>query len=256
MQTEVMFSSEEDSWLTPEEFVNPLNEFAGEEGIGLDPAAHPDSLIKAKYACTGPDNGGADGLTTSWGGLGLVFGNFPYSKGLLPPFCDKAAEEMRLETEQILLLPARVETKWWGVLDKEFDGWLAWKGRMEFIDPYFKQKLETMGKIREAGIVKDFPVSGLVKGADVAGLVPDSLDCKIIRKFVVSKLLTFASDPTNKEAIDLVLTKSGKTRDMSKPNSAAFPSAVIYHGHRFDKFEAVFSKLGRMYIPKRRGNAA
>lgn len=64
-----------DDFTTPAHVVDVLHRFAGAEGIGLDPATNPTSLVKARTKIMLPD----DGLAIDWRSRGLVWCNPPYS---------------------------------------------------------------------------------------------------------------------------------------------------------------------------------
>jgi len=74
-------SSKKDNWRTPKKALQPVRRFARMLGlgIGLDPAGHPKSIVKAhrQYLL----KNGEDGLKKSWQwvkGLGIIFCNPPY----------------------------------------------------------------------------------------------------------------------------------------------------------------------------------
>lgn len=129
MQTTTMFSSEASDWCTPEEIIYLVNQING--GIGLDPCSNAGSLVKAKTEWCGPPSGPC-GLTSEWGGHGLVYVNPPYGR-VVSAWTTKASAEGKLGTEIAMLLPARVDTKWWQVDVVTAQAVCFWRGRLTFL---------------------------------------------------------------------------------------------------------------------------
>lgn len=128
--TPALYTSNSDCWLTPPEFVDLLDKFV--DGELLDPFAHPLGIVPADQACTGPAHCGKDGLTTAWlpESKGTVFVQPPYGR-----FMRDCADKIRRSrsSEIIGLVPARTDTEWWQSMDPTC--WLAWKGRLSFLEP-------------------------------------------------------------------------------------------------------------------------
>ena len=125
MNTELMFSSKDQSWSTPQDFFDKLNE---EFGFTLDPCASPQTAKCAKYF-TEDD----DGLSKDWSGE-VVFCNPPYGRAL-PAGVKKCREEgSKVNTTVVMLIPSRTDTKyfhehiWYGVASEV----RFLKGRLKF----------------------------------------------------------------------------------------------------------------------------
>ena len=120
-----MFSSEDMSWETPQDFYNKLNE---EFDFDLDPCATSSTAKCAKYF-TEDD----DGLKQSWSGH-TVFCNPPYGREI-KNWIKKAYEESRDEnTRTVMLIPARTDTKYWHQYVMKADEVYFVKGRLKFGD--------------------------------------------------------------------------------------------------------------------------
>ena len=101
MNAEVMFSSKNEVWATPQKFFDELN---GEFGFNLDPCALPENAKCDKYFT--PDD---DGLKQDWGGY-KVFCNPPYGRKLAS-WVQKCYEESKKPgTTVVMLIPARTDT--------------------------------------------------------------------------------------------------------------------------------------------------
>ncbi len=99
-----MFSSEDMSWETPQDFYNKLNE---EFDFDLDPCATSSTAKCAKYF-TEDD----DGLKQSWSGH-TVFCNPPYGREI-KNWIKKAYEESTYPgTTVVMLIPSRTDTIYW-----------------------------------------------------------------------------------------------------------------------------------------------
>jgi site-specific DNA-methyltransferase (adenine-specific) len=124
MNTEVLFSSKDEVWATPQDFFDKLNE---EFHFTLDPCALPENAKCKKYY-TPKD----DGLRQNWGGE-KVFCNPPYGKGVYH-WIKKAYEESRKEnTTVVMLLPARTDTKWFHEFIYNLSSEIRFiKGRLKF----------------------------------------------------------------------------------------------------------------------------
>lgn len=99
----VMFSSKSDSWLTPLELYNGLdNEFH----FTTDPCADPSNHLGCKVFYTKED----DGLAKPW--YGNVFCNPPYGRaiGKWVARCGEYAKS--LAGIAVMLVPSRTDTRW------------------------------------------------------------------------------------------------------------------------------------------------
>lgn len=101
--TTAMFSSEDMTWATPQDFFDRLNE---EFRFTLDPCATPSSAKCRRYYT--PE---VDGLKQDWGGE-TVFCNPPYGReiGLWVKKCYD--ESRKAGTTVVMLVPARTDTAW------------------------------------------------------------------------------------------------------------------------------------------------
>ena len=93
MNTRVMFSSALDSWSTPNDVYNKLNE---EFAFDFDP-------------CPLNDNPDFDGLTIEWGDSNFV--NPPYSD--ISNWCKKCYSEYLKGKTVVMLIPSRTDTRYW-----------------------------------------------------------------------------------------------------------------------------------------------
>lgn len=117
MNTEVLFSSKEEKWATPQDFFDKLNE---EFHFTLDAAASSDNA-----KCTNYFTEEQDGLAQSWGGH-TVWCNPPYCRktGL---WVKKAYEEhQRTGCTVVMLLPSRTDVRW-------FHDYILGKAEIRFI---------------------------------------------------------------------------------------------------------------------------
>jgi phage N-6-adenine-methyltransferase len=123
----LMFSSKEEEWETPIEFVRKLETLFGK--FTLDPAATKENA-KANKFFTKED----DGLNQSWK-YHNVFVNPPYGRGITQKWVKKAFEEAKqIGTQVVVLIPARTDTKYWHrfcMCAKEI---YFVKGRLKFIN--------------------------------------------------------------------------------------------------------------------------
>lgn len=71
-------------------------------------------------------------LVIPWPTDCLVYANPPYGDAL-PDCAEKIAMEAKRGCEIIALVPARVDTEWWSV-KMGVNLWLAWRGRMKFLE--------------------------------------------------------------------------------------------------------------------------
>lgn len=104
MNTQVMFSSANEVWATPQDFFDKLNE---EFQFTLDPCATADNHKCARFFTVQDD-----GLKQDWGG-NTVFCNPPYGRSVTGTWVKKAYEESRKpNTVVVCLLPSRTDTQW------------------------------------------------------------------------------------------------------------------------------------------------
>lgn len=104
MKTEVLFSSRDDRWDTPQEFYDALDK---EFGFTLDPCADEFNHKCEKYF-TKED----DGLSQDWGGE-VVFCNPPYGRSV-SLWVEKAFNEVYVGDCLccVMLIPARTDTQY------------------------------------------------------------------------------------------------------------------------------------------------
>lgn len=134
---------EDKQWVTPIYALKPVYEFGT---IGLDPCSNDKSLVLCNEAWTidrkivyiqnrqeQTVKTAADTFLWSWGGRGLVYANPPYGDES-EPFLKKFAEEGKLGTEIISLLPCRTDTKRWHKYAGQADAICLRKGRIKFIN--------------------------------------------------------------------------------------------------------------------------
>lgn len=126
MNKDVMFSSKNMNWCTPQKFFEELDK---EFYFVLDVAATDKSTKCEKYFT--PED---DGLSQSWNFGGSVFCNPPYGREI-GKWVKKAYEESLKEKNPIvLLIPARTDTKWFHdyIYNKAEIRFI--KGRLKFED--------------------------------------------------------------------------------------------------------------------------
>lgn len=120
----VLFAHGSDEWTTPKWLFEKLNaEFA----FALDAAATKKSALCARFFSKEDS-----ALDKEWPIDGWTFCNPPYS--LCGEFAEKAKKELARGARSVLLVPARVETRWFcnfvhGVAEVRF-----FKGRVRFSD--------------------------------------------------------------------------------------------------------------------------
>lgn len=125
-----LLSSTSPDWCTPESVLGLVREFAGAEGIGLDPCSCTGSIVNTRVEWR--LERGEDGLERSWQGYGLVYANPPYGRALAS-WTIKIAQEAKLGVEIIALVPARTETNWFAKLWAVASAVCFWSGRIKFI---------------------------------------------------------------------------------------------------------------------------
>jgi len=137
-------------WETPESILVPVRALFGGR-IPLDAASRRGNPTKADRFYTPKENG----LVQPWDPAG-TFVNPPFSKGAMPPWCEKILLEAEKGVPIVAVLPcgARYSTKYWQ--DYIFSEWLhvtCWhRGRVGFLRPD--------GRIVRSGNTYDTQVMG------------------------------------------------------------------------------------------------
>ena len=122
MNTKLMFSSNDMTFSTPQDFFDRLNE---EFNFTLDPCC-----VKETAKCKTYFTPEIDGLTQSWEGY-TVFMNPPYGREI-GRWLKKAYEESLKGTTVVCLIPARTDTKYWHDYCMNADEIRFVKGRLKF----------------------------------------------------------------------------------------------------------------------------
>ena len=122
MNTEVMFSSKDMTWETPQTFFDKLNE---EFNFNLDVCALPSNAKCEEYFT--PDT---DGLHQPWDGTCWM--NPPYGREL-GAWMKKAYEESVNGSIVVCLIPARTDTKYWHDYCMKASEIRFIKGRLRFV---------------------------------------------------------------------------------------------------------------------------
>lgn len=123
MNTQVMFSSANEVWATPQAFFDKLNE---EFHFTLDPCANSEN-----HKCDRFFTVQEDGLKQDWGGE-TVFCNPPYGRNVTGTWVKKAYEEsLKPNTVVVCLLPSRTDTQW-------FHNFILGKAEMRFVQGRLK----------------------------------------------------------------------------------------------------------------------
>lgn len=117
MNTQVMFSSKNEVWATPQDFFDKLNE---EFHFNLDPCATPENAKCEKFFTER-----IDGLKQDWGGC-CVFCNPPYGRKTVDWVRKAYQESQKQETTVVCLLPSRTDTRW-------FHDWVLGKAELRFV---------------------------------------------------------------------------------------------------------------------------
>jgi len=99
----VHFSSEDQTWTTPQEFYDKLNE---EFNFSLEPCCSKESAKCEKFF-TEED----DGLKQDWSN-DVVFMNPPYGREI-PQWIEKAHNEYLKGATVVCLIPSRTDTRYW-----------------------------------------------------------------------------------------------------------------------------------------------
>ncbi|MCD7927339.1 MAG: phage N-6-adenine-methyltransferase [Oscillospiraceae bacterium] len=101
MVSDVLFSSKNTAWCTPQSFFDELDQ---EYQFNLDPAATAKSAKCAEYFT--PEQ---DGLKMDWGGH-RVFCNPPYGRAIKDWVKKGYEESLKPDTLVVMLIPARTDT--------------------------------------------------------------------------------------------------------------------------------------------------
>lgn len=99
----VHFSSERDTWATPQDLFDELD---AEFGFTLDPCCQHETAKCAKHYT--PDE---DGLAQDWSG-DVVFMNPPYGREI-GKWMQKAFDESERGAVVVCLIPSRTDAAWW-----------------------------------------------------------------------------------------------------------------------------------------------
>ena len=103
MNTDVLFSSANDVWATPQDFYDKLNK---EFNFNLDPCALPENAKCEKFFT--PDQ---NGLIQDWEGY-TIFCNPPYGRKI-SEWVEKCYNESKKKnTTIVMLIPARTDTRY------------------------------------------------------------------------------------------------------------------------------------------------
>lgn len=125
MNLDVMFSSEDMTWATPQDFFDKLDK---EFNFTLDPCCVPETAKCDTYFTPKED-----GLKQSWGGY-TVFMNPPYGRAI-GDWLKKAYEEsLTQDTRVVCLIPSRTDTKYWHDYCMKASEIRFVKGRLKFGD--------------------------------------------------------------------------------------------------------------------------
>lgn len=103
MNTDVLFSSANEVWSTPQDFYDKLNE---EFHFNLDPCALPENAKCDKFFT--PES---NGLLQNWGG-NVTFCNPPYGRKLYEWVEKCYNESKKPNTTVVMLIPARTDTRY------------------------------------------------------------------------------------------------------------------------------------------------
>lgn len=127
-----LMSSAQQDWRTPKSLFRAVEALAG--GFTLDAAADGSNRLVIPYL--GPGGLAPDALATGWRrttGVTRVWLNPPYGR-LLPLFATKAVEEVTRDpfVTVWMLVPARVDTRWWNLLMERADEVRFLAGRVKF----------------------------------------------------------------------------------------------------------------------------
>lgn len=160
-----MFSSKLDSWATPQEFFNKLNEAYH---FDIDVCAAKDTAKCEKFFTK--ENSCLD---KTWGEGNVCFMNPPYGREI-GKFIKKAYEQSLIGTKTICLLPSRTDTKWFhefcvkgeiqflkGRLIFGNDAYWEWVWEQEYL-PNSKGELKKNSLFKKYGVKNSAPFPSMV----------------------------------------------------------------------------------------------
>ena len=127
MSIDVHFSSVSNEWETPKTLFNSLNK---EFNFDLDAAATKENALCPNFF-TIEDNA----LEQDWSKYKNIWCNPPYGRAI-GKFVEKAFNESRKGSTVVILVPARVDTRWWQSFCA-FGQVLFIKGRLKFVNKSF-----------------------------------------------------------------------------------------------------------------------
>lgn len=131
VNTNLMFSSKEEKWQTPDDVFNKLNE---EFNFTLDPCCQHDSAKCQKYY-TPVENG----LIQSWENE-IVFVNPPYGRELKKWVKKSHDEVIENGSTVVMLIPARTDTSYFhDYIYNKFEIRFL-RGRIKFVNPETKKQ--------------------------------------------------------------------------------------------------------------------
>ncbi|MCK1577885.1 phage N-6-adenine-methyltransferase [Bradyrhizobium sp. 174] len=220
-----------DVWLTPPWLLNLLG---GWQAFDLDPCAAIDQpWPTARQHYTVRENG----LLRPW--HGEVWGNFPYSRGLLGRFMARMAEHGR----GIALIFARTETATFfrHVWDRA-TALLFWRGRIDFLTPSGTPQQRADGKAANSGAPSVLCAYGARAAETLAGIGDERGQFVPLR--VPRSVVVLAIETTWREAIvawlrrqrgpvalaDLYRAFAGHPKAASNPNYQAKIRQVLQEG--------------------------
>jgi len=121
---DVMFSSKDMEWETPQDFFDKLNR---DFNFDLDPCATKETA-KCKDYYTEDD----DGLVKDWGPCKTVFVNPPYGRDIKKWIKKGYEESQKDKTTVVMLMPARTDTSYWHEYCMKASQIFFVKGRLKF----------------------------------------------------------------------------------------------------------------------------
>lgn len=148
MNTELMFSSKDETWATPIDFFNKLN---SEFRFTLDPCCYPESAKCSKYYT--PET---NGLIQDWN-REVVFMNPPYGPDILQ-WMKKAYEESLKGVLVACLIPARTDTKYFHEYVMKAAEIRFIKGRLKFGNSLNAAPFPSMLVIFDIYANRDYPL--------------------------------------------------------------------------------------------------
>lgn len=129
---DVHFSSNSNEWETPKEVFKKLD---AHFDFVLDAAATKDNALCKSYFTIDDD-----ALKQDWAKYGSVWCNPPYGREI-GKFVKKAYEESKKGATVVMLIPARVDTRWWQDYCSQ-GSVLFIRGRLKFVNkmlPSYKE---------------------------------------------------------------------------------------------------------------------